>query len=82
MGIDTDILKVGGKTDHWGLSVMRERAGRIGATLEIWSRPSGGTEIDVRLSAATAYSEKVGLLDRLRWLSKRSAASPERGGGF
>jgi signal transduction histidine kinase/ligand-binding sensor domain-containing protein len=71
VGMDPDILKVGSRVDHWGLSGMRERADRIGATLEIWSRPGAGTDVDVRLPAATAYSEKAGLLNRLRRPSKR-----------
>jgi signal transduction histidine kinase len=53
-GIDADILEKG-RTDHWGLQGMRERAGRIGAQLELWSRPGSGTEIGLTVPAAMAY---------------------------
>jgi signal transduction histidine kinase len=58
-GIDDDVLETGGKPGHWGLSGMRERAVKIGATLDIWSRPHSGTEVDVRLPAAIAYCSGV-----------------------
>jgi signal transduction histidine kinase len=34
---------------------MRERAAKIGARLDIWSRPGAGTEIELRLAADVAY---------------------------
>jgi len=34
---------------------MRERARRIGANLELWSRPGAGTEVELKVPAATAY---------------------------
>jgi len=34
---------------HIGLSIMRERAQRIGGELEIESRPGGGTTVTLRL---------------------------------
>jgi len=36
-----------GKDSHWGLLGMRERAGRIGAQLSIWSRSGAGTEVEI-----------------------------------
>jgi signal transduction histidine kinase len=54
-GIDPAILEKGGRADHWGLQGMRERAQKIGAHLDIWSRPGSGTEIELRIPAATAY---------------------------
>ena len=54
-GIDPGILEKGGRDDHWGLQGMRERAKRIGAKLDIWSRPGSGTEIELTVPAATAY---------------------------
>jgi signal transduction histidine kinase len=32
---------------HWGLRGMRERAQKIDARLEIWSRPGAGTEVRI-----------------------------------
>ena len=54
-GIDPGILEKGGRDDHWGLQGMRERAKRIGAKLDIWSRTGSGTEIELTVPAATAY---------------------------
>jgi signal transduction histidine kinase len=66
-GIDPDILKMGGRTDHWGLQGMRERAKRIGAELELWSRPGAGTEVELTIPAATAYRD-FRARARARWL--------------
>jgi signal transduction histidine kinase len=55
IGIDPEVLKKGGRADHWGLQGMRERAERIGADLDVWSRPGSGTEVELRIPAATAY---------------------------
>lgn len=56
-GIDPQILGSGGRADHWGLQGMRERALRIGARVEIWSRPGAGTEVELTVPAATAYRD-------------------------
>jgi signal transduction histidine kinase len=45
-GIDPQVARA--RSDaHWGLVGMRERAEGIGATLEIWSRPGAGTEVEI-----------------------------------
>jgi signal transduction histidine kinase/ligand-binding sensor domain-containing protein len=54
-GIAPEVLGQGGREGHWGLPGMRERARRIGARLEIWSRPGAGTEVELTVPAATAY---------------------------
>jgi ligand-binding sensor domain-containing protein/signal transduction histidine kinase len=54
-GMEPTVLKQGGRAGHWGLVGMRERAARIGATLEISSRPGEGTEILLTLPANLAY---------------------------
>jgi signal transduction histidine kinase len=59
-GIDPDVLKKGGRTDHWGLQGMRERANRIGGKLDMWSRPGSGTEVELTVPAATAYRSHRG----------------------
>jgi signal transduction histidine kinase/ligand-binding sensor domain-containing protein len=56
-GISAAVLDSGGKPGHFGLMGMRERANKLGAQLEIWSRPGAGTEIDLRVPARVAYSE-------------------------
>lgn len=35
---------------HYGLNIMRERAGRLGGTLSFSQPPSGGTQVSVRFS--------------------------------
>jgi signal transduction histidine kinase len=54
-GIDPEILAAGGRSDHWGLQGMRERAEKIGGQLRFWSRPETGTEIELIVPGATAY---------------------------
>ena len=45
---------------------MRERAKKIGAHINIWSRAGAGTEIDVQIPAALAYAtQKMSLGSRL-----------------
>jgi len=53
-GIDQSILN-DGRSGHWGLSGMRERAEKIGAQFSIWSSPGAGTEIDLIIPAKVAY---------------------------
>jgi signal transduction histidine kinase/ligand-binding sensor domain-containing protein len=48
-GIDPAILSAGGKPGHWGMYNMRERAQKIGATLEVTSQPNGGTTLELKL---------------------------------
>jgi signal transduction histidine kinase/ligand-binding sensor domain-containing protein len=48
VGISPEVL-LHGRAGHWGLSGMRERAVKIGANLSIWSRPTGGTEMELVL---------------------------------
>ncbi len=45
-GIDPQLAR-SRKDSHWGLLGMRERAESIGARLTIWSRPGGGTEVEI-----------------------------------
>jgi signal transduction histidine kinase/ligand-binding sensor domain-containing protein len=65
VGVDPEILREG-RRDHWGLPGMRERAKKMGAHIEIWSRKGAGTEIEVRIPASVAYlSTKKSLSSRL-----------------
>jgi signal transduction histidine kinase/ligand-binding sensor domain-containing protein len=58
-GIPPDILEAG-RSGHYGLNGMRERARQIGATLDIWSGGGTGTEIDLGIPGAIAYSKSKG----------------------
>jgi signal transduction histidine kinase len=53
-GIDQKLLDAG-RDGHWGLPGMRERAGQIGARLDIWSEVGAGTEVELRVPGAVAY---------------------------
>ena len=54
-GIDPQIVEEGGRSDHWGLQGMRERAQKIGGQLKLWSRPETGTEVELIIPRASAY---------------------------
>ena len=54
-GIDAVVIEDGGRAGHWGLQGMRERAQRISAHLDLWSRPGCGTEVELRIPSTTAY---------------------------
>ncbi len=62
-GIPPEILEAG-RSGHYGLAGMRERAGQIGAKLDIWSGDGTGTEIDLSVPGSIAYSKQAG---RSRW---------------
>jgi len=59
-GIDPEVLKQGGRPDHWGLQGMRERAQTMGAQLRLWSRPESGTEVELMVPGTTAYRSASG----------------------
>jgi signal transduction histidine kinase/ligand-binding sensor domain-containing protein len=58
-GIPAEILE-SGRSGHYGIRGMRERARQSGATLEIWSRAGTGTEIELRVPGSIAYSGSAG----------------------
>jgi signal transduction histidine kinase/ligand-binding sensor domain-containing protein len=73
-GIAPEILK-SGRTGHWGLSGMRERAQNVGGQLNVWSNPGAGTEIELILPASVAYQRGA---RGLRWKWIRRAVSGGR----
>jgi signal transduction histidine kinase/ligand-binding sensor domain-containing protein len=54
-GIDPSIVEHGGRSGHWGLPGIRERAKQIGAELAIWSELGAGTEVELRIPGSIAY---------------------------
>jgi len=55
VGIQARGLDPTSHPDHWGVQGMRERARRVGAQFDLWSRPGTGTEIEITIAASVAY---------------------------
>jgi signal transduction histidine kinase len=56
-GMDAKVLADGGRSGHWGLRGVRERAQRIGGQLDLWSEAGVGTEVQLIVPAAAAYEK-------------------------
>ena len=59
IGIDTSMIGQEGRSGHWGLKGMRERAESIGGQLEIWSERGAGTELELTIPALVAYGARA-----------------------
>jgi signal transduction histidine kinase len=59
-GIESQVIEDHGRTGHWGLHGMRERAKIIGGNLELWSKVQSGTEVELKIPSSTAYTTPVG----------------------
>ena len=46
-----------GRSGHFGLPGMRERAEQMGAVLRLWSREGAGTEVEIHVPAKTAFTD-------------------------
>jgi signal transduction histidine kinase len=57
-GIDPQFLK-GGREGHHGLKGMQERAKAVRGKLAIWSERDSGTEIELTIPAAFAYTKRL-----------------------
>lgn len=55
-GMDAAVLHKGAADGHWGLVGMRERADRIGATLEFEAGSGAGTIVRLTVPGARAYA--------------------------
>ena len=58
-GMPANILEEG-RSGHYGLPGMRERARQIGGKLEIWSGARAGTEIEFSIAGSVAYGTSTG----------------------
>jgi hypothetical protein len=67
-GIDPKVLGGDGRTGHYGLPGMRERARLVGGKLTVWSELDSGTELELTIPASTGYAT----CPRRSWLSKTS----------
>jgi signal transduction histidine kinase len=68
-GVEETILEAGHRSGRWGLPGMFAGARKIGAQLEVWSRPGLGTEVEVRVPAAIAY-RSIANASRWQWLRR------------
>jgi signal transduction histidine kinase/ligand-binding sensor domain-containing protein len=74
-GIDPAIVETG-RDGHWGLSIMRERADRIGARFHVFSRASTGTEIEVAIPAHLAFEDHSTYW--LKWPRRQNSSNEGR----
>jgi signal transduction histidine kinase len=56
-GIDESVLRSAGRSGHYGLPGMHERARLAGGKLAVWSRAGAGTELELTIPAAIAYQK-------------------------
>jgi len=59
-GIDSKVLTQDVQGGHYGLHGMRERAKLVGGRLDVWSERNSGTEVELSIPAAIAYSRATG----------------------
>jgi signal transduction histidine kinase len=68
-GIEPQVLADKGRAGHYGLHGMHERAKLAGGHLEVWSKPDGGTEIELTIPASRAYATSQA--SRRSWFSRK-----------
>ena len=73
IGIDSVILGAG-KIGHWGLSGMRERAQKLGAAFNIWSKAGAGTEVELTVPATVAFPQTR--KKTIWWQARRPSKQP------
>jgi signal transduction histidine kinase len=58
-GIDAAVLSAGGRAGHYGLPGLQERAQLAGGKLSVCSQVASGTEIELIIPAAIAYTRSA-----------------------
>jgi ligand-binding sensor domain-containing protein/signal transduction histidine kinase len=74
-GIDPAVLGPRSRAGHWGLPGMHERAQRIGAQLNVWSRPGAGTEVELSIPGSIVYGTSPARAGFRLFRRKRAANS-------
>jgi signal transduction histidine kinase/ligand-binding sensor domain-containing protein len=69
-GINPKLMSDDGREGHFGLRGMRERAKLIGGKLTVWSELDAGTEVELSIPAARAYTAPSG---QRSWLAEKLA---------
>jgi signal transduction histidine kinase/ligand-binding sensor domain-containing protein len=59
-GFDEHAVRRNTPAGHFGLHGMHERATAIGGSVEVWSKPGCGTEVELSIPAAIAYAAAPG----------------------
>ena len=75
-GMDPSVVERGGRSGHWGLPEIRERAKQIGAQLAVWSELGAGTEVELSIPGSIAY-EASPTRPRFRLFRKRTEQDHE-----
>jgi signal transduction histidine kinase/ligand-binding sensor domain-containing protein len=75
-GMDPSVVEHGGRSGHWGLPGIRERAKQIGAQLTVWSELGAGTEVELSIPGSIAY-EVSPTWARFRLFRKRTEQDHE-----
>lgn len=70
-GMPASVFQRHGRAGHWGVIGMRERAERIGARFEIWSREGSGTEADICLPWTSLPGHARSNPGWFRWFKRR-----------
>jgi signal transduction histidine kinase len=73
-GISTEVLEGSATPGHYGLLGMRERASKLRANINVWSKPGVGTEVDLQVPARVAYLSRDGTSRFTRWYRRRIAS--------
>ena len=74
-GIDATFLTAEGRTGHFGLDGMRERAKLMEGKLTVWTAADSGTEIELIIPAARAYVASP----RRSWFAEKFSRASEQG---
>jgi signal transduction histidine kinase len=76
-GFDAEVLR-NGRDGHWGLAGMRERAEAIGSILTIRTDTPGGTNVELRVPAAIAYSTSSVRRFKRPWRTLTHCSEPQK----
>jgi signal transduction histidine kinase/ligand-binding sensor domain-containing protein len=75
-GINATFLTAEGRTGHFGLHGMRERAKLMGGNLTVWTAAESGTEIELIIPAAHAYAAAS---SRRSWFAENFSGKSAQG---
>jgi signal transduction histidine kinase len=77
-GIHRELLSGDGREGHFGLHGMRERAKLIGGDLAIWSEADSGSEVELSIPEARAYTRSARRFRFFERLSRKDTHAKEK----